>query len=134
MENNIALKPVILFKNDRVENSKNNQNTFNAMLENLSADDISNFYNMIGEKSELFKSSLSFFKKFYGSNYINKINPKFFRCNLYMDGLYMERYSHNSLTNILQHHKKNYKSIEEFENAELYHKPIKLKSFNDNLY
>ena len=73
MENNIALKPVILFKNDRVENSKNNQNTFNAMLENLSADDISNFYNMIGEKSELFKSSLSFFKKFYGSNYINKI-------------------------------------------------------------
>ena len=67
-------------------------------------------------------------------NYINKINPKFFRCNLYMDGLYMERYSHNSLTHILQHHKKNYKSIEEFENAELYHKPIKLKSFNDNLY
>ena len=67
-------------------------------------------------------------------NYINKINPKFFRCNLYMDGLYMERYSHNSLTHILQHHKKNYKSIEEFENAELYHKSIKLKSFNDNLY
>ena len=73
MKNNIALKPVILFKNDRVENSKNNQNTFNAMLENLSADDISNFYNMIGEKSELFKSSLSFFKNIYKSNYINKI-------------------------------------------------------------
>ncbi|MDY4451804.1 MAG: DEAD/DEAH box helicase family protein [Campylobacter sp.] len=73
INNDIALKPVILFKNDSVKNSKNNQNTFNAMLENLSADDISNFYNMIGEKSELFKSSLSFFKKFYGSNYINKI-------------------------------------------------------------
>ena len=73
INNDIALKPVILFKNDLVKNSKNNQNTFNAMLENLSADDISNFYNMIGEKSELFKSSLSFFKKFYGSNYINKI-------------------------------------------------------------
>ncbi|MDY5384610.1 MAG: hypothetical protein SPG65_05800 [Campylobacter sp.] len=73
MENNIALKPVILFKNDLVKNSKNNQNTFNEMLENLSADDISDFYNMIGEKSELFKNSLSFFKNIYRSNYINKI-------------------------------------------------------------
>ncbi|MCI7586358.1 MAG: hypothetical protein SPE49_00640 [Campylobacter sp.] len=73
MENNIALKPVILFKNDLVKNSKNNHNTFNEMLENLSADDISDFYNMIGEKSELFKNSLSFFKNIYRSNYINKI-------------------------------------------------------------
>ncbi len=73
MENNIALKPVILFKNDLVKNSKNNHNTFNEMLENLSADDISDFYNMIGEKSELFKNSLRFFKNIYRSNYINKI-------------------------------------------------------------
>lgn len=73
MENNIALKLVILFKNDLVKNSKNNHNTFNEMLENLSADDISDFYNMIGEKSELFKNSLSFFKNIYRSNYINKI-------------------------------------------------------------
>lgn len=95
---------------------------------------INDLYDALKEQSNFKDSNDQCMGMYILYKYINKINAKFFRCNLYMDGLYMERYAHNSLTHILQHHRKNYKSIEEFENAELYHKPIKLKSFNDILY
>ena len=95
---------------------------------------VNDVYNALHEHSNFEDNNDQCIAMWVLYDYINKITPKFFRCNLYMDGLYMERYVHNSLTNILTHHKRNYKSLNEFENAELYHKPIKLKSFNDNLY
>ena len=70
-ENNIELKPVVLFKSETINLSKENQNLFNEILQELNADDISDFYNSVDKSDELFKYSLEFFTKQFGENYTN---------------------------------------------------------------
>lgn len=67
-QNHIALKPVILFKSETIESSKENQECFNKMLDNLKPEDIINFYNLTSKskEDELFKYSLEFFQKKFG--------------------------------------------------------------------
>ncbi|MCR2056480.1 hypothetical protein [Campylobacter helveticus] len=58
----IFLKPVVLFKSERKELSRNNQEKFNQMLENLRGYEISEFYKNIDLSHELFYNSLKFFE------------------------------------------------------------------------
>ncbi len=52
-------KPCILFKSERIEDSKNNQERFNAFLENLSPLDLENFFNH--SRNDFFKNAKKFF-------------------------------------------------------------------------
>ncbi|PDW39576.1 restriction endonuclease [Helicobacter pylori] len=52
-------KPCILFKSERIEDSKENQEHFNAFLENLSPLDLENFFNY--SRNAFFKAAKSFF-------------------------------------------------------------------------
>ncbi|NHA51405.1 DEAD/DEAH box helicase [Helicobacter pylori] len=52
-------KPCILFKSERIEDSKANQERFNAFLENLSPLDLENFFNY--SRNAFFKAAKSFF-------------------------------------------------------------------------
>ncbi|GAA7552331.1 DEAD/DEAH box helicase family protein [Helicobacter pylori] len=52
-------KPCILFKSERIEGSKQNQEHFNAFLENLSPLDLENFFNH--SRNAFFKDAKSFF-------------------------------------------------------------------------
>ncbi|AVL48451.1 DEAD/DEAH box helicase family protein [Helicobacter pylori] len=52
-------KPCILFKSERIEESKKNQERFNAFLENLSFLDLENFFNH--SRNAFFKAAKSFF-------------------------------------------------------------------------
>ncbi|PUD61468.1 DEAD/DEAH box helicase family protein, partial [Helicobacter pylori] len=52
-------KPCILFKSERIEESKKNQERFNAFLENLSPLDLENFFNH--SRNAFFKNAKSFF-------------------------------------------------------------------------
>nr|WP_120921067.1 DEAD/DEAH box helicase family protein [Helicobacter pylori] len=52
-------KPCILFKSERIEESKKNQEHFNAFLENLSPLDLENFFNY--SRNAFFKAAKSFF-------------------------------------------------------------------------
>ncbi|MFP6296743.1 DEAD/DEAH box helicase family protein [Helicobacter pylori] len=54
-------KPCILFKSERVEDSKENQECFNAFLENLSPLDLENFFN--DSRNAFFKDAKNFFDK-----------------------------------------------------------------------
>ncbi len=54
-------KPCILFKSERIEDSKENQKRFNAFLENLSPLDIENFFNH--SCNAFFKDAKNFFDK-----------------------------------------------------------------------
>ncbi|TSA80813.1 DEAD/DEAH box helicase family protein [Helicobacter mehlei] len=72
-ENGIELKPVVLFKSESIEKSKNNQKIFNAMLENLQGIDIENFYQNITFANEMFMSSQEFFKHKYLKGFANTI-------------------------------------------------------------
>ncbi|WQU24080.1 DEAD/DEAH box helicase family protein [Helicobacter pylori] len=54
-------KPCILFKSERIEESKKNQELFNAFLENLSFLDLENFFNH--SCNAFFKAAKSFFDK-----------------------------------------------------------------------
>lgn len=70
-ENDIELKPIVLFKSESINLSKENQNLFNEILQELNGDDISEFYNNIDDGDELFKYSLEFFIRQFGENYTN---------------------------------------------------------------
>lgn len=70
-ENHIELKPIVLFKSESINLSKENQNLFNEILQELNGDDISEFYNNIDDGDELFKYSLEFFIRQFGENYTN---------------------------------------------------------------
>lgn len=70
-ENDIELKPVVLFKSESINLSKENQGLFNEILQDLNADDISDFYSNITNNDELFKYSMDFFKKQFGESYTN---------------------------------------------------------------
>ncbi len=54
-------KPCILFKSERIEESKENQERFNTFLENLSPLDLENFFNH--SQNDFFKDAKNFFDK-----------------------------------------------------------------------
>ncbi len=54
-------KPCILFKSERIEDSKENQERFNAFLENLSLLDLENFFHY--SRNAFFKDAKNFFDK-----------------------------------------------------------------------
>nr|WP_164966276.1 DEAD/DEAH box helicase family protein [Helicobacter pylori] len=69
-------KPCILFKSERIEDSKENQERFNAFLENLSPLDLENFFNH--SRNAFFKDAKNFFdKQHYTSNLAALLQTKF---------------------------------------------------------
>ncbi len=69
-------KPCILFKSERIEDSKNNQERFNAFLENLSPLDLENFFNH--SRNDFFKDAKKFFdERNYTPNLVAFLQTKF---------------------------------------------------------
>ncbi len=69
-------KPCILFKSERIEDSKENQERFNAFLENLSPLDLENFFNH--SRNAFFKDTKNFFdKQHYTPNLAALLQTKF---------------------------------------------------------
>lgn len=69
-------KPCILFKSERIEYSKENQEHFNAFLENLSPLDLENFFNH--SQNAFFKDAKNFFdKQKYTPNLATLLQTKF---------------------------------------------------------
>ncbi|GAA7779561.1 DEAD/DEAH box helicase family protein [Helicobacter pylori] len=69
-------KPCILFKSERIEDSKDNQERFNAFLENLSPLDLENFFNH--SRNAFFKDTKNFFdKQHYTPNLAALLQTKF---------------------------------------------------------
>ena len=73
-EHGVSLKPVVLFKSEGVNPSKDNQKRFLELLENLEAKDIEEFYSHITRhKSELFYKSLEYFRGKFGESYAHRV-------------------------------------------------------------
>ncbi|PDW60945.1 restriction endonuclease [Helicobacter pylori] len=71
-----SFKPCILFKSERIEDSKENQERFNAFLENLSPLDLENFFNY--SRNAFFKAAKNFFdEKNYTANLVAFLQTKF---------------------------------------------------------
>ncbi|MFB1310204.1 DEAD/DEAH box helicase family protein [Helicobacter pylori] len=69
-------KPCILFKSERIEDSKKNQERFNAFLENLSPLDLENFFHY--SRNAFFKDAKNFFdKRNYTPNLTAFLQTKF---------------------------------------------------------
>ncbi|MFP6273369.1 DEAD/DEAH box helicase family protein [Helicobacter pylori] len=69
-------KPCILFKSERIEDSKENQERFNTFLENLSPLDLENFFNH--SQNAFFKNAKNFFdKQHYTPNLTALLQTKF---------------------------------------------------------
>ncbi|GAA7585937.1 DEAD/DEAH box helicase family protein [Helicobacter pylori] len=69
-------KPCILFKSERIEDSKQNQERFNAFLENLSPLDLENFFHY--SRNAFFKDAKNFFdEKNYTPNLVAFLQTKF---------------------------------------------------------
>ncbi|WP_232728281.1 DEAD/DEAH box helicase family protein [Helicobacter pylori] len=69
-------KPCILFKSERIEESKQNQERFNAFLDNLSPSDLENFFNH--SHNAFFKDAKNFFdKQHYTPNLTALLQTKF---------------------------------------------------------
>lgn len=69
-------KPCILFKSERIEESKKNQERFNAFLENLSPLDLENFFHY--SRNAFFKAAKSFFdEQNYTANLTAFLQTKF---------------------------------------------------------
>ncbi len=69
-------KPCILFKSERIEDSKENQERFNTFLENLSPLDLENFFNH--SQNAFFKDAKNFFdKQHYTHNLVAFLQTKF---------------------------------------------------------
>ncbi|MGL2808844.1 DEAD/DEAH box helicase family protein [Helicobacter pylori] len=69
-------KPCILFKSERIEESKENQERFNAFLENLSPLDLENFFHY--SRNAFFKDAKNFFdKQHYTPNLTALLQTKF---------------------------------------------------------
>lgn len=69
-------KPCILFKSERIEDSKENQERFNAFLENLIPLDLENFFNY--SRNAFFKDAKNFFdKQKYTPNLTALLQTKF---------------------------------------------------------
>ncbi len=71
-----SFKPCILFKSERIEDSKENQERFNTFLENLSPLDLENFFNH--SQNAFFKDAKNFFdKQHYTPNLAALLQTKF---------------------------------------------------------
>ncbi|WP_187902182.1 DEAD/DEAH box helicase family protein [Helicobacter pylori] len=71
-----SFKPCILFKSERIEDSKENQERFNTFLENLSPLDLENFFNH--SRNAFFKDAKNFFdKQKYTPNLAALLQTKF---------------------------------------------------------
>ncbi|WP_341845777.1 DEAD/DEAH box helicase family protein [Helicobacter pylori] len=69
-------KPCILFKSERIEDSKENQECFNAFLENLSPLDLKNFFNH--SRNAFFKDAKNFFdEQKHAPNLVALLQNKF---------------------------------------------------------
>ncbi|WRC28420.1 DEAD/DEAH box helicase family protein [Helicobacter pylori] len=69
-------KPCILFKSERIEDSKENQERFNTFLENLNPLDLENFFNH--SRNAFFKDAKNFFdKQYYTPNLAALLQTKF---------------------------------------------------------
>ncbi|WQT69050.1 DEAD/DEAH box helicase family protein [Helicobacter pylori] len=69
-------KPCILFKSERIEDSKENQERFNTFLENLSPLDLENFFHY--SRNAFFKAAKNFFdKQKYTPNLVALLQTKF---------------------------------------------------------
>ncbi len=69
-------KPCILFKSERIEDSKENQERFNVFLENLSPLDLENFFHY--SRNAFFKNAKNFFdKQHYTANLTAFLQTKF---------------------------------------------------------
>ncbi|WQU79620.1 DEAD/DEAH box helicase family protein [Helicobacter pylori] len=69
-------KPCILFKSERIEESKKNQERFNAFLENLSPLDLENFFNH--SRNAFFKDAKNFFdEQNHAPNLVALLQNKF---------------------------------------------------------
>ncbi|GAA9641610.1 DEAD/DEAH box helicase family protein [Helicobacter pylori] len=69
-------KPCILFKSERIEDSKANQERFNAFLENLSPLDLENFFHY--SRNAFFKAAKNFFdEQKYTPNLVAFLQTKF---------------------------------------------------------
>lgn len=69
-------KPCILFKSERIEESKKNQERFNAFLENLSPLDLENFFHY--SRNAFFKDAKNFFdERNYTANLVAFLQTKF---------------------------------------------------------
>ncbi|WP_235728315.1 DEAD/DEAH box helicase family protein [Helicobacter pylori] len=69
-------KPCILFKSERIEDSKENQERFNTFLENLSPLDLENFFHY--SRNAFFKAAKNFFdKQKYTPNLVAFLQTKF---------------------------------------------------------
>ncbi|GAA9283458.1 DEAD/DEAH box helicase family protein [Helicobacter pylori] len=69
-------KPCILFKSERIEESKKNQERFNTFLENLSPLDLENFFHY--SRNAFFKAAKSFFdEQNYTANLVAFLQTKF---------------------------------------------------------
>lgn len=69
-------KPCILFKSERIEDSKENQERFNTFLENLSPLDLENFFHY--SRNAFFKDAKNFFdKQHYTPNLAALLQTKF---------------------------------------------------------
>ncbi|GAA8161046.1 DEAD/DEAH box helicase family protein [Helicobacter pylori] len=69
-------KPCILFKSERIEDSKENQERFNTFLENLSPLDLENFFHY--SRNAFFKNAKNFFdKQHYTPNLTAFLQTKF---------------------------------------------------------
>lgn len=70
----IFLKPVILFKSEKIDTSRENKELFIEFLDNLSLEQIEDFYKNIDfSESKLLAKSLTFFKKKFGETYLEDI-------------------------------------------------------------
>ncbi len=71
-----SFKPCILFKSERIEDSKENQERFNTFLENLNPLDLENFFNH--SQNAFFKDAKNFFdKQHYTPNLSALLQTKF---------------------------------------------------------
>ncbi|WRE52387.1 DEAD/DEAH box helicase family protein [Helicobacter pylori] len=69
-------KPCILFKSERIEESKKNQERFNTFLENLSPSDLENFFHY--SRNAFFKAAKNFFdERNYTPNLVAFLQTKF---------------------------------------------------------
>ena len=70
LENNLFIKPVVLFKSESIASSLANEKIFLEFLENLDSNDIDRFYSYINKnEGELFYKSFEFFKSRFGESY-----------------------------------------------------------------
>lgn len=67
-KNGIFLKPVVLFKSQTINASKENKEKFKEFLANLTATQIEEFYNLV-RKNDMFLQSKNYFMQIYGVSY-----------------------------------------------------------------